>query len=118
MLESTQLHRIFVEYPLFFYAFISKYYPLTEAHLSLLKDELFWGLVALNEEIDFSIELIEKYSEKLNKDDLGYNKKVNQSGDIIEYFQLKPRSYWQELYGDENGLDEGETYDHYHPSVR
>lgn len=118
MEKQEELVQLFTTYPLFFFAFISKYYPLSEHQLDILVDNLFWGLISLNEEIEFNIPLIEKYIKKLNREDLRYNKQVNENKEILKHFNLKPRSYWQKIDCDEVDSESDQNIAQYHPSVR
>jgi hypothetical protein len=93
MKDQEKLLQLFIEYPLFFYAFISKHYPLSEKQIDFLSDNLDWSLIALNEVIEFSIALIEKYINRLNKGDLGGNKKINENKNLLRHFNMKPRFF-------------------------
>ncbi|MDG5799227.1 hypothetical protein QA597_02500 [Marinilabiliaceae bacterium ANBcel2] len=115
MLEKKELQRLFIQYPPFFYAFISLHYPLNNDHIYFLEKELVWTLIANNEEIDFSIPLIEKYYDRLHRSDLGYNLAVNKKKEILRHFRLKPRSYWKKVYGIDDQEPKNEDY---HPKIR
>jgi hypothetical protein len=119
MSSSVELKKIFLRKPLFFFGYISMHYPLSINHLELLKGDLFWGLISLNESIQFTIPLLEKFSPLLNKEDFAYNKTIFNDNSLTNYLSIKSNPIEQQEYLEFEAMRNAIKSDSdYHPNIR
>jgi hypothetical protein len=119
MSPQIELFNLFLRKPQFFYGYISKCYPLIENHFELLKDDLFWELIATNETINFTIPLVEKYKELLNKEDLSYNRSIYNNHELVNYLGIQSNPLFDLNYLLEQAiLNKARTDSDYHPAIR
>lgn len=118
MSSAIELKKIFLQNPLFFFGYISIHYPLSKNHLGLLKADLFWDLISLNENIHFTVPLIAKYIPLLNKKDLAYNKSIAKDNALLKYFCINSNPLEQKEYLEYESLRNKIKSDFdYHPDV-
>ena len=119
MSPTTELTELFIRKPLFFYGFISRYYPLSEQDLELLFNDLFWMQITLNENVTFTVPLLKVYKDFINLEDLIRNRAVYTNSELLAYIITHgvsiPRNFKDMLHEDfEPGSKRGHPKHWYH----
>jgi len=110
---QKEIEELFKRQPVFFIFYLSKNFSLDMDLLTFLQDDLRWGFVSCNQNINFTIELINAFKKRWYWRDLSSNKTVMQSPDILNHFKRLSR-YKHE----EEDLSSDDPDSCYHPNIR
>lgn len=110
--KRNDITSFFIKHPNYFIGLLSSYYPLSQFQLNLYKDLLDWNKIAANENINWSLDILNEFHDTINWGSLTTNSGAFVNKKLLEIFEAKIDWFGNDnFYGDSITANEGIYWD-------